>query len=415
MKKCSFFILLMMFSTILLSADLIDVYKKGPIKLVPDPEFGKNTDWEKLFFDYNKVTSMGKPIGTFKDMAIASDGSIYISNYSQYNVYKFDKNGNFIKKFGQKGKKPGEFFRRPGSLSILDNKYLMVPIYHGRIHLFDLDGNFIKRIQMDYPIPGCVALKNNKIAVAGFVPYKGKKSKNLIAIKDIDTEKENILTYYFKPYFKDAEISEIKVGDESYKFYLAPAFSRESVFIRRSLDGNLIVGYSNKKYINVYSPEGENLNDFTLNIEPLKITEKIKEEYYESSKKNWQRVKENIQKIIEKKQKGDMPEVDLKEIIEKPIDFPKHMPYYYYLTVDSDGNILVFLYTEENEKHRFQVYSPEGTFICESVIDPGEYKIKLNSKINSLLFSEGDLFALVALKDNTSIPLRLIKVNLSDS
>jgi hypothetical protein len=183
------------------------------------------------------------------------------------------------------------------------------PHFDGKIHLFDLDGNFVKRMQMDYPILECVALKDKKVGISGSVPYKGKQSKKLIAIKDVNTETEDILTYYMEDY-----------------------------------------------------------------------SDRI-----------------------------------IKELSERPIKFPEHMPYYYNLIVDSDGNILIFFYTKTNDIYRFQVYSPDGAYICESAIDPGEYKLKVYRNLIPIAFFKGDLFAFVSGKDNPSVPPRLIKVNLSEN
>jgi hypothetical protein len=157
------------------------------------------------------------------------------------------------------------------------------------------------------------------------------------------------------------------------------------------------------------------MRSFALEIEPLEVTEKIKQEYSESSRKSLERTKEWVKKMIERDQLEDYSDRIIKELSERPIKFPEHMPYYYNLIVDSDGNILIFLYTETNDIYRFQVYSPDGTYICESAIDPGEFKLKVYRNLIPLAFSNGDLFAVVSEKDDPSVPPRLIKVNLSEN
>ena len=62
----------------LLWPDLIDIYKKGSVQLVPFPEFGKNTDWEDYI--YYKV----------RYIAVAANGCVFMSNGRQHKVYKFD-------------------------------------------------------------------------------------------------------------------------------------------------------------------------------------------------------------------------------------------------------------------------------------------------------------------------------------
>jgi DNA-binding beta-propeller fold protein YncE len=120
----------------LIWCDLIDYYKKGSITLKGEENFGENNDWEGLFYD------------PYKEMIVAPDGSIFVANNRQHNIYKFDKNGNFLKMFGRKGQGPGDF-DSPGDMTILDNEYLMVGEYasNRRITIWDLEGKCIKVVK----------------------------------------------------------------------------------------------------------------------------------------------------------------------------------------------------------------------------------------------------------------------------
>ena len=100
----------------LLSAGLLDVYKKGTVTLVPDPGLGKDTDWEELIYSRARY------------IAVAADGCVFVSNPKQHNIYKFDPGGNLVKTFGQKGQGPGDFFS-PQKLSIVADKYLVINEY----------------------------------------------------------------------------------------------------------------------------------------------------------------------------------------------------------------------------------------------------------------------------------------------
>ena len=85
------------------------------------------------------------------------------------------------------------------------------------------------------------------------------------------------------------------------------------------------------------------------------------------------------------------------------------MPVYYNLLIDSDGNILVFPYEEKNSKYTFQVYSPEGKYICDSAIDPGEYEVNINT---ALTFFQGSIFAVVTSRNDPDAYSRIMKINL---
>ena len=161
-----------------LSASLLDVYKSGKIKLVPDPNFGKGTEWDIYF-----------PQGV-GDITFLSDGSFFATG-SGHCVYKFDKSGKFLKKIGRKGRGPGDLYG-PGDLSILDNKYLLVAEYATarRISVFDLNGNFVKVIKTKEDVYDVVGLKNNRFVIL----TRSFSSED----KNTTTANNKILLYDFK-------------------------------------------------------------------------------------------------------------------------------------------------------------------------------------------------------------------------
>ena len=168
-----------------LSSSLLDIYKSGKLKLVPDPNFGKGTEWDIYF-----------PQG-IHDIAFAKDGSFFatgLGNKACHCVYKFDKNGKFIKKIGRKGRGPGDLYG-PGDLSILDNKYLLVGEYPStrRISVFDLNGNFVKIIKTRESVFDVVGLKNNIVAIHT-TNYKSSKSYDIsmhsVYLSNINTNKK---------------------------------------------------------------------------------------------------------------------------------------------------------------------------------------------------------------------------------
>jgi hypothetical protein len=399
MKKITILlILLFWFFIIFVIADnLEDVYRTGEIKLEADPEFGQNIDWEKIFYDYSQK-AYGKSVGIQKSIAVAEDGSIFVSNYNNYSIYKFQKNGDFIKKFGAKGKKRGYFYRRPELYSIMDNRYVIVKAWHGGIYFFDLEGNFVKSHKFDFMPHDCIPLQGNKIVVSGFTSYHPNKIKNLVEIQDLDTGKRKQIAHCFR----DAEQGTLSYKKEGFYFGLSHRLSGVNCFINRLKNGNIIVGFSNNSEISIFSPEGRKLKSFKLNITPIEIGEKEKQEFYESLKKSIQ--------------KNKLPETLLEQFKSKTDFFPKYAPLYYQLMVDSDGNILVFIYPSGKQKSQtprvFQVYSPQGKYLCETLLNPGKYDIYLNPRRKSLAFFNGALYAIVSSKETDGIPLRLIKVNL---
>jgi sugar lactone lactonase YvrE len=86
------------------------------------------------------------------DVAFGPDGSAYISDgYINSRVAKIDKNGNWVKSWGDRGTKPGEF-NTPHSITA-DAKGNIYVADRGnrRIQVFDGEGTFLREFTIDVP------------------------------------------------------------------------------------------------------------------------------------------------------------------------------------------------------------------------------------------------------------------------
>jgi hypothetical protein len=84
-------------------------------------------------------------------------GNIFISDgYINSRVAKFDKNGDWVKQWGDRGTKPGEF-NTPHSIAA-DAKGNIYVADRGnrRIQVFDPDGTFLREIKIDVPAPAVI-------------------------------------------------------------------------------------------------------------------------------------------------------------------------------------------------------------------------------------------------------------------
>jgi NHL repeat len=87
------------------------------------------------------------------DMAWDAEGNTYISDgYINSRVAKFDKNGAFVKSWGEPGDKPGQF-NTPHSIAVDDaGKVYVADRGNRRIQVFDGEGNFLRQITVDVPV-----------------------------------------------------------------------------------------------------------------------------------------------------------------------------------------------------------------------------------------------------------------------
>ena len=79
------------------------------------------------------------------DVAIGPDGGIFVTDgYGNSRVVKFDKKGNHLKTWGEKGNEKGQF-NLPHTVTVYDKKVYVGDRENKRIQIFDLDGNFLNQ------------------------------------------------------------------------------------------------------------------------------------------------------------------------------------------------------------------------------------------------------------------------------
>jgi hypothetical protein len=373
---------------------LLDIYKAGPIRLDPDPAFGKSTEWNLLFFN------------PYCDLAASPDGSLFIAGSREHKVFKFDARGNLVKSFGQKGQGPGDF-NSPGDLSVLDGKYLVVGEYAlaNRISLFDLDGKFNRILTTRRAPYRPVALRDGKIAyLVNSYRGEGAASKMIqsAVIRGIDGPNETTVAE------RTFGTGMIMVGPQSSISFGSDTTG--SIFVAATREGNLIVGDSLETHLEVYSPDGAKLSTIDLGLEPVPVTKEIIKSY-----KDYQ--------IGEMKRDSRYAQGPMRESLKKMEDasfdhlFADHLPLYREVLVDAEGNILVFRRTKclGGCPILIRVYSPEGRFICETEIQEGSFGLTVDPRQKNMVFGPDGLIAMVEVKDAEEFELRVIRVNYKPS
>ncbi len=348
MKKrfCFVLFVVLMFS-LTLSASLLDVYRSGKIKLVPDPDFGKGTEWDIYF-----------PQG-IKDIAFLPDGSFFatgLGNKACHCVYKFDKNGKFIKKIGKKGRGPGDLYH-PGKLSILDNNYLLVAEYATmrRISVFDLNGNFVKIIRTKEPVFDVVGLKGDTILIATF---SSRKSGNLVIFSH-NFYIKNIVTG------KEKKILILKDKSKYGGFFRMPMFSGKGIIV---VNGDYVfIGTSFFPEIYIFDFNGKKVKEINLGYKKKRANNELKEALYKYLKYTMRKNKRFMDLLKREYKKGLL--------------FPEYEQLYRYFMKDGESNILVVrnyegLIFRENEGEleakgniKIDIFDKTGNFVKTIMID----------------------------------------------
>ena len=88
------------------------------------------------------------------DVTFDADDNAYISDgYINSRVAKVDKDGNWIKSWGDRGTGPGQFNTPHSIVSDAQNNIYVADRANRRIQVFDGDGKFLRQFTIDVPVP----------------------------------------------------------------------------------------------------------------------------------------------------------------------------------------------------------------------------------------------------------------------
>jgi hypothetical protein len=107
---------------------------------------------------WSRVTPPRPPIdGQFRqptDVTWDRQGNIFISDgYINSRVAKYDKNGDWVKSFGEPGNKTGQFDTPHSIAADAAGNLYVADRGNFRIQVFDPDGKFLRAMKLDVPVP----------------------------------------------------------------------------------------------------------------------------------------------------------------------------------------------------------------------------------------------------------------------
>ena len=446
MKKTILFLLISVILISTVSAQkLLDIYKNGPVKLIADKTYGEKNNWEALFNLYYDTITQNVGREWNKRIVVAPDGSIFMSHKNRHEIWKFGPDGTFIKKFGSKGSKPGQFVNMPIVYPVAENKYVFTSDNGGRVNFFDLNGNYIKTINLKYMPMAFQPVGNDHILLLGYTGWK-TKSRNMVIRLNISSGKEEIIYDYFTDYAKQLTIdnidSIINVNKGKYNFRIPGGFTTfRGSFNTDNYDdfkflpgGKFIRSDSKSGEYTVFNPDGKELLKARMEIEPVKITEADVQQYYEMMKSYTVSAIKNYNEMIDpnssmRKHNPDWSPAPIERYIkinQKWLDnidiyrdiknYYPYFPYFSNIISDDEGNLLVFEYTNTDQKgsNKFNViaYDTNGQKLARTSFTCDDYDLSFSG--STFVISKGYAYAVAKLKNTTGMPLRLVKFKITN-
>ena len=422
MKKLIFTIILTATALSVSAQKLIDIYKKGTVKLVPDTEYGQGNNWDNVFKTYYD-TIYSTAMGDRKSLILMPDGSAIV-NHRYRNYYsKFSPTGKFEKEFGIISSKGEQYNKINAIEGIINNDTFFTGLDNmGNMICFDFNGNYKKTMKLNYMTRQMIPLPNNKIAVVGWVLWSNK-IREFVSIVDYETNEEKIIWEYFTE--RSEFTSERKLFNYTYEFKKGGMISCTTMPFSKStgmsappniacVGNKLIVAMPTSGEILVYDLEGKLISKDKIewaknyiSVEEQKgIQQKAIDKYRNSKSESLWGPSDELKAAREFMLKE--METDLTKISE-----PIPVPVFSTIIKDSDGNLLFFEYPKEKDANKFNVwiYENGGKFVCQSSFVCDEYNLVINP--SKMVFSNGYIYGLQLLKETTGVPLRLVRFKVS--
>lgn len=296
--------------------------KGEPNNLILEEEF--RIDTEK-----DEIAETGLTDISNRGFGVDSEGSIYFINYRkvEYCIFKFDRNGNFVKHFARKGQGPGEI-QRP-NMPIINNRdeITITDTALQKFLIFSKGGSLLQETKLDSDIQLVIPLKNGK--------YLMVKSSSGIEEK-------------FSLILCNAEFGEIKELD--------------STEIPSPYKGNGIKGIY-PAFISTISGEsiyvGNDKREYEIwefDLEGI-LKRKIKKEYKHVE------VSEEYKKRYLKQ--FDSPQM---ESFKDKVYFPKDMPPFQYMFSDDSKRLYVMTYEKAGNQKEciYDIFNADGVFIART-------------------------------------------------
>lgn len=203
-------------------------------------------------------------------MTISKDtsGNIYIPDFSLHKIYKFSRDGHFLKKFGGKGQGPGEF-QQPIKVFPTDHSIIVNEVGNRRIQFLDSNGNYKRSFKLFKTYLGMIERGQNGCF------YSVPMSRYDFESKLIDVlSEEGELLYSFGECLK---LQDRYLSDFIYNNLVQLCIGNNSV---------IYIAFQFFPLIREYSPQGKLLKEFRVKHTVMDMQEKINLSRLNRSKKS---------------------------------------------------------------------------------------------------------------------------------
>lgn len=305
------------------------VYGEIPFDLEEDLSIGREDDENYLF--YRAV-----------DVAVDEQDNIYVLEYRNCRIQKFDRDGNYLQTIGRKGQGPGEL-ERP--IQLLLDKTGKIYVKDGRkVKIFDREGNYLRDFLLkNYPFELFTDGEGN---IWGKFSVR-TESGQAMSFDHVNSQGETVKTIASYPYGATFKRS----GDVTWGVSHQYLFDLQ---VAKIDDNTFCYGYSKDYELNIIDEKGDLLFRIRKEEPDYPITEKEKDKI----RGQFKRAPEQVRKAIL---------------------FPDHRPFFGPILTDDKGRIYVLRIRsplDEEKIIRYDIFSREGYYLYRTSLSDWPQLIK---------------------------------------
>ena len=420
--KYLFIITLTFCANSLFAQSLIDVYKKGTVKLIPDTAYAQGNDWGKVL-SIDPDDKFDDPNGDNKSLVMMPDGSVAVNHHNRNYFSVYDPSGKYKNDYYVTSRVGKKFISSVTIKGVNNNFFFNRPDAMGNMNCFDFEGRYIKTLLFKYLTKSIIPLSDNKFVVTGWAIWK-TKFRDFVSIIDFSAGQETILWDHYAERHDKNEPREL--FDYSYTFERGGSIGFNSMpYTDRNGLGSppqialvkdkIIIAIPSTGEILIYTTEGKlvskdkiNWGSKEISVNEQKAIQKSAIEKMRNAFAHYEKMKfskediENARKALTSQLEEDL----------NSITASISVPFFSSIIKDSDDNLLFFEIPEETGANKFNVwvYNDGGKFVGKCSFECDEFELSITP--SKIVFHNGYIYSLQKMKNVTQNPLRLVRFKL---
>jgi len=245
-------------------------------KIIGDTELDDDLDSARFF-------------GAASDMDFDSEGNLYILDMPRCNVKKFDKDGNFLISFGNRGTGPGEFIL-PNALAVVMDTIFVADINARKFSKFNKNGEFIEFTNITGEMPQYLFSTKSDKFISLVNRYQRVEDDLYLSfyLGLFNTKFDSVLA------FKGGKSQKIeRDGDFNLLDFFTPytwSLKKEQIFVARNSE--------DRYQIDVYDYSGKHLSTINKNYIKVKFSDGELDEFNRWSQRFYPPTKATYKKSI---------------------------------------------------------------------------------------------------------------------